>query len=164
MKDVLIEYDGVYVDCELDGLTLTYTLSEEPKYHYVRTLRDEDAYERLKQDIHAYHHDENTEYDAIWYFLETERGDEYFLDEYRRMYIDLREREEIDKYLTEAEDKVWLMRARPGVFSDTEIERILNTYDDIPQNGSTDWACGYWNGIMGALRWVLGEEKNWLDT
>lgn len=78
---------------------------------------------------------------------------------------------EIVEYQEEAFDKVWLMRncyiseklpvnevGRPA------MERILNTYDDIPEEGYSDWECGYWNGIMGALRWVLGDEKNDLDT
>jgi hypothetical protein len=78
---------------------------------------------------------------------------------------------EIVEYQEEAFDKVWLMRScyipekipvnevgRPG------MERIFNMYDDIPEDGYTDWDCGYWNGILGALRWVLGDEKNDLDT
>lgn len=77
---------------------------------------------------------------------------------------------EIIEYQDEAFDKVWLMRTRPCEDPDTEkrrvdaIERIFNAYDDIPENGYTDWECGYWNGIMGALRWVLGSDKDELDT
>ena len=37
-------------------------------------------------------------------------------------------------------------------------------YDDIPEDGYDTWERGYWNGIMGALRWVIGLEKNFLDT
>lgn len=44
------------------------------------------------------------------------------------------------------------------------IRRILSTYNDIPKDGYTDWERGYWNGIMGALRWVLGDEKDTLHT
>jgi hypothetical protein len=78
---------------------------------------------------------------------------------------------QIKEYMDEAFDKVWLMRTHP-VPDRPEIEkrrreaveRILNTYDDIPEEGFTDWECGYWNGILGALRWVLGDEKDFLDT
>ena len=83
----------------------------------------------------------------------------------------MRQKEEIEEYLKEAVDKVWLMRncdiqnklpthevGRPN------MERILSTYKDIPQKGYDTWECGYWNGIMGALRWVLGCEKDFLDT
>lgn len=77
---------------------------------------------------------------------------------------------EIKAYMDEAFDKVWLMRTHPCDNLDIEarrvsaIERILSTYDDIPENGYTDWECGYWNGILGAMRWVLGDDKDFLDT
>ena len=72
--------------------------------------------------------------------------------------------------MDEAFDKVWLMRTHPGEMSDIELKRrqaatrILSTYPDIPKGGYSDWECGYWNGILGALRWVLGDEKDFLDT
>lgn len=79
--------------------------------------------------------------------------------------------QDIMGYLDEAFDKVWLMRSHPVTDNpDVEerriksVERVLNTYDDIPEEGYDDWECGYWNGILGALRWVLGDEKDFLDT
>ena len=78
--------------------------------------------------------------------------------------------EEISDYLAEACDKAWLSHTTPCAQEDIEsdrlrnIERILDSYHDIPEDGYTEWECGYWNGIMGALRWVLGEEKDFLDT
>ena len=92
---------------------------------------------------------------------------------YEDEYIerDVRSREEIEDYLEEADDKVWLMRCydiankKPTYeVSRAAAERILSTYDDIPKDGYDTWECGYWNGIMGALRWVLGDEKDYLDT
>lgn len=78
---------------------------------------------------------------------------------------------EIQQYETEAFDKVWLMRTHPcdeypdiEASRQTNVKRILDMYPDIPKNGYTDWECGYWNGIMAALRWALGDEKNFLDT
>ena len=62
------------------------------------------------------------------------------------------------------------MRSRPCDNPEIEsrriatIDRIFSTYNDIPEDGYTDWECGYWNGIMGALRWVLGDDKDFLDT
>lgn len=45
------------------------------------------------------------------------------------------------------------------------VERILTTYDDIPEKGYSDRECGYWNGVLATLRWALGdEEKDNLDT
>jgi hypothetical protein len=82
----------------------------------------------------------------------------------------MRNKQEVEQYLTEAFDKVWLMRAHES--EDPELEaqiqeqadRIFETYADIPDDGYTDWDCGYWNGILAALRWVLGEDKDFLDT
>lgn len=77
---------------------------------------------------------------------------------------------DIQKYEKEAFDKVWLMRTHPEENRVVEearrrnIERILDTYHDIPKDGYTEWECGYWNGIMGALRWVMGTARDFLDT
>ncbi len=77
---------------------------------------------------------------------------------------------EIAEYLREACDKAWLSHTVSSEQEDTEnarfrnIERIVNRYRDIPEDGYTEWERGYWNGIMSALRWVLGYEKNFLDT
>lgn len=82
-----------------------------------------------------------------------------------------RSTKEISNYANEAFDKVWLMRN--CIISEREpahevgrhyMEKILEKYNDIPKDGYTDWECGYWNGILGALRWVMGDEKNFLDT
>ena len=81
-----------------------------------------------------------------------------------------RKTKEIQDYMEEAFDKVWLMRSHPADNPEIEkrrlesIERILTTYDDIPEDEYTNWECGYWNGILGALRWVLGAERDFLDT
>ena len=83
-----------------------------------------------------------------------------------------RTKKNLRDYHQEADDKVWLMRnynfetkqpihevGRPA------CEKILATYDDIPENGYDTWTCGYWNGVMATLRWVLGDdEKDNLDT
>lgn len=78
---------------------------------------------------------------------------------------------EIIDYMDEAFDKAWLMRncdiSAKEPFREVnrkEVEFVLNTYDDIPEEGYSDWECGYWNGILGALQWVLGNEKNFLDS
>lgn len=82
----------------------------------------------------------------------------------------MRTTEEIKEYMDEAFDKVWLMRTHRFNVPEIEagrkaaIERVLNTYDDIPDDGYDDWECGYWNGILGAMRWMLGEDRDFLDT
>lgn len=85
--------------------------------------------------------------------------------------MSIRKQNEIKEYLDESFDKVWLMRncciplRIPKHEAGREnMERILSTYDDIPEAGYSDWECGYWNGVIGALRWVLGDEKDFLDT
>ena len=77
-----------------------------------------------------------------------------------------RNKKEIFKYKEEAFDKVWLMRNwdTNNPKGQEAVERIENTYDDIPEDGYTDWECGYWNGILAALRWVEGDGKNSLDS
>lgn len=85
--------------------------------------------------------------------------------------VNHRSRKDLIEYEQEAFEKVWLMRTKPCEDKDIEarrqaaVERILATYDDIQEEGYSDWECGYWNGVMATLRWVLGDEKkDNLDT
>lgn len=170
MKDILLIDGDDYIECELNGLELTYTYSDELKCHYVSTLHNKEAYEELKRELDDICNEEGYE-EAREYLNYVDFNDRFFVKDSHRMYFDLRSRDEIHEYEKEACDKVWLMRlcnianktplhevSRPA------MNRILSTYDDIPKDGYTDWECGYWNGIMGALRWVLGDEKDFLDT
>ena len=82
----------------------------------------------------------------------------------------MRTEEEIIKYLGEALDKVWYMRSRHCDIPDIEkgrlksIKRVEKEYPEV-KKGFDDWECGFWNGVLGTLRWVLGEEeKDMLDT
>lgn len=82
----------------------------------------------------------------------------------------MRTEEEIIKYMDEAFDKVWYMRSRPCDIPDIEkgrlksIKRIEKEFPEV-KNGFDTWECGFWNGVLGTLRWVLGEEeKDNLDT
>lgn len=82
----------------------------------------------------------------------------------------IRTEEEIIKYMDEAFDKVWYMRSHYCDIPAIEkrrlkaIKRIRKTYPEV-KNGFSDWECGFWNGVLGTLRWVLGEEeKDNLDT
>ena len=82
---------------------------------------------------------------------------------------------EMQDYLNEAIDKVWLMRSGCFQIDDIEtekkvdeaIKRIFNTYNDIPEEGYDNWECGFWNGVLGTLNWVLDgglNTKTLLDT
>ena len=86
-----------------------------------------------------------------------------------KIMFDKRRTKEILEYLDEAESKVWYMRSHPCDIPEIEkgrleaIKRVEEKYPEV-QEGFDDWECGYWNGIMGALRWVLKDEKDMLDT
>lgn len=82
-----------------------------------------------------------------------------------------RNRKEIYEYMNEAFDKVWWVRSislLPSPHSEIEekrqleMARIEKTY--APKLPNSDWEYGYQSGILAALRWVLGEEKDFLDT
>ena len=173
MKDILLRHGDQFIECDINDLELTYTYSFDPKAHYVHTLRDRDSYGGLKRMLTDIYNESECKDDGYEYaceLLQTTECDKFFVG-MGRIYFDIRSRAEINKYELEASEKVWLMRschissrepihevARPT------MERILNTYKDIPEDGYDTWECGYWNGIMGALRWVLGDEKDFLDT
>lgn len=86
--------------------------------------------------------------------------------------INRKTKKDLLAYHKEADDKVWLMRfydfnTKQPLYevSRPACERILATYDDIPEDGYEEWERGFWMGILGTLRWVLGdEEKDNLDT
>ncbi len=80
----------------------------------------------------------------------------------------MRTEKEIEEYLNEAFEKVWYMRSHPC--DDKEIEKrrkksvkkIEKQYPEVKNYDYDDYQ--YWSGILASLRWVLGEEKNFLDT
>lgn len=80
--------------------------------------------------------------------------------------------QEIVDYEEEAFEKVWLARAYDFETKKTDYEvaqqpaeEVLQKYNDIPENGYSDWEYGFWSGVLATLRWVLGEEeKDFLDT
>lgn len=174
MKDYLLKHGRYAIKCEIEGLQMTYTLSDDSEHHTVVTLRDTTAFDELKEEINnIYNSFENRKegYCMVCEYLETtDCHYKYFIGE-PYYYCDLRDRNEIEDFLDEAYDKVWLMRncdiSRRKPRYEVErasIERILEDYDDIPKDGYSDWECGYWNGIIGALRWMLGDDKHFLDT
>lgn len=168
MNDILLQQGDRRIDCVVDGLKLTFTDSDDPKVHYTLTLHDEKAYNALKSRLRELC--DRYDFDAARMLLNTEERDEYFTEDMGTIRFDMRDEDEIDTYLKEAWDKVWLMRSSPCNNFEIErrrrnaVNRILKTYNDIPETGYTDWECGYWNGILGALRWVLGDDRDTLYT
>lgn len=94
----------------------------------------------------------------------------------------MRKKKEIDEYMNEAFDIVWLVRTisllEEGRLDDTpsdiineaqkQVARIcenldINSEEELLTRFS-DWEYGCWSGILAALRWVAGEEKDMLDT
>lgn len=94
----------------------------------------------------------------------------------------MRKKKEIDEYMNEAFDIVWLVRTisllQEGGLDDTPSDIIneaqkqaaricqnldINSEEELLTRFS-DWEYGYWSGILATLRWVTGEEKDMLDT
>ena len=80
----------------------------------------------------------------------------------------MRKEEEIVDYKQEAFDKVWLIENCDVIAEEPfntnfltryQMERILISYDNIPDDGYNDWKSGYWHGILDTLRWVLDNKK-----
>lgn len=169
MKGYLLKHRKHFIKSEVTGNKLDYTFSNDPSLHFVVEMKDTESYDALKREINDIYNsikDKDEAFDEIFDFLvSNECYNEYFADD-PYCYKDLRSREEIERYEMEACDKSWLARNwYPGMRGPNRTaERILNVYDDIPEDGFDTWEHGYWNGIMAALRWVLGEDKNFLDT
>lgn len=81
----------------------------------------------------------------------------------------MRKIREIQDYEQEAMNKVWYMRSCPCDIPEIEerrlkaLEKVEKEYPEV-LDGFSEWDCGYWNGILGAMRWVMGEDKDMLDT
>lgn len=94
----------------------------------------------------------------------------------------MRKRKEIDEYMGEAFDIVWLVRTlellSAGQLEGTPQDIINEAKKNVARicenlnieseeellTSFNDWEYGYWSGILAALRWVTGEEKDMLDT
>ena len=80
----------------------------------------------------------------------------------------MRKQKEILEYLEEAEKKVWYMRSHHCDIEEIETKRveavkeIEEKYPEVLKFDETDYV--YWLGILGSLRWVFKEEKDFLDT
>ena len=44
------------------------------------------------------------------------------------------------------------------------IDEVCKKYNIDFKKPMSDWDYGYWCGILSALRWVMGEDKDMLDT
>ena len=173
MKEVIISDEFDYITCEVNGLNLNVRLGDD-RHYFNYPLRDKTSYRKFKEyliDIYNSCEDKQDAFCCIVDSLQSDDIDEFVIFEDRLLLCDPRTEHEMNAYLQEAHDKVWLMRscniARKKPVDEAgrdAMERIFRKYDDIPKEGYNDWECGYWNGILGALRWVLGDERDFLDT
>lgn len=70
----------------------------------------------------------------------------------------MRSLKEISKRLDEAYDKVLDIRNHKDDVPDEAHNKILGIRIDKDDYFS-DWSIGYWHGVLGTLRWILGNEK-----
>ena len=103
-----------------------------------------------------------------------------YLEDYPEYSQEMRSEEEIYKYMNEAHDKVWLVRkqnlyynlllGKESINVDVldgcikAIDEVCKKYKIDFKEPVSDWDYGYWSGILAALRWVMGDEKDVLDT
>lgn len=112
-------------------------------------------------------------------------GSDDFLYSYLEDYPDYetqptRTNEEIYEYMDEAFDRVWLVRRQNHVWNlligeesinvdildgmNKAIKKVCEQRNIDFKEPVSDWDYGYWSGILAALRWVMGDEKDFLDT
>lgn len=160
------------VNITSDGNKVIIRYNNDRDFTYA-TLKSYTLLEDMLKEMKNYA-EEAIKYDDISYFADSINSID-FCDKYFESPVYFKEskrsEEEILMYEKEATDKVWLMRSKPCDNPEIEarrqaaVERILAIYDDIPEEGYNNWECGYWNGVMATLRWVLGdEERDNLDT
>lgn len=92
----------------------------------------------------------------------------------------MRNQKEINEYMKEAHDRVWMIR-KQALFDEEfgknnkhtdeeliklqeEICYICKEYDVDFYNSVNDFYNGYWTGILSALRWVNGDRKDFMEV
>lgn len=149
-------------------------------FHFL--IKEKSDYEDFKNELVAVLkncEDIGEAYYALESYLDSEYVDD-FLEEYPEYEPERRTEEEIDEYMSEAFDRVWLVRRQNHVWDmltgqesisvdilddmNKAITEVCQKYNIDFQKPVPDWDYGYWSGILAALRWVMGEEKDMLDT
>ena len=163
------------IDLAKNGYHIVWNFDVKDK-KYIKKIKDEiiDICDEVDETAGFPGHAEREIEDLF-----DERYDEWFEEE--EEYIqEVRSEEEIGEYMSEAFDRVWLVRKQNlccnllnGVESINAdimesmlkaIDKVCNKYNINFQEPVSDWNYGYWSGILAALRWVMGEEKDFLDT
>ena len=120
--------------------------------------------------------------DLIMYEIDNLFGDMYdeWFDDEKYYEQEMRSEEEICEYMDEAFDRVWLVRKQNlywNLLTGQEtiqldimdgmikaVDRACEKWGIDFKEPVSDWDYGYWSGILSALRWVMGDEKDFLDT
>ena len=150
-------------------------------WHFL--LREADKYNEVKSTLHELicGIDNPPEvYDTLVEYFSSDDMYEYLDDEPEYEEPPMRTEEEIHEYMDEAFDRVWLVRKQNmfvNMLEGTEsiqadildgclkaIDRVCDKYNIDFKEPVSDWDYGYWSGILAALRWVMGDEKDFLDT
>ena len=149
-------------------------------FHFL--IKDIREYDDFKDELIAVLRccdDINEAYYELEAYLDSGVVDE-FLEEYPDYEPEKRTDEEIDEYMAEAFDRVWLARKQNMLFNmmvgtelvDADVlEKCNKAIDEVCAEYNinfaeviSDYEYGYWSGILSALRWVMGDEKDFLDT
>lgn len=149
-------------------------------FHFL--IKDKDDYEDFKNELTTVLRDcadIGEAYYNLESYLDSDEADE-FLEEYPDFEPERRTDEEISEYMDEAFDRVWLVRKQNmfiNILTGVEnidagildscmkaIDKVCEKYNIDFQEPVSDWNYGYWSGILAALRWVMGDEKDFLDT
>jgi hypothetical protein len=109
--------------------------------------------------------------------MTAERAEQLAIEFFKDSQYGLRKANEIQEYMDEMYDRVWFCREGTRRANLIELpENIKAAHDEAYQeilakyfnNGEEleidEWQYGYWSGILAALRWVFGDEKDFLDT
>lgn len=150
-------------------------------WHFL--LEDIDKYDEVKatlQELVSGANNAPEVYDILVDYFSSDDMYEYLDDEPEYEEPEMRTEEEIREYESEAFDRVWLVRKQNlfcNMLDGTEsiradilgqclkaIDRVCEKYDIDFKEPVSDWDYGYWSGILAALRWVMGDEKDFLDT
>lgn len=149
-------------------------------FHFL--IKDKTDYEDFKNELTTVLKD-CEDIGAAYYMLEDYLSSECidnFLDEYPEYEPEMRTEDEILEYMNEACDRVWLVRRQNHIYKllmgeesinidildgmNKAITEVCEKYNIDFQEPVSDWDYGYWSGILAALRWVRGNEKDFLDT
>ena len=153
-------------------------------YHFI--MKDDVCYNQFKEFLVDWFDACETWDDVEVMYNKLLDGDiDEWVDDYpEQEWPQMRTEEEIVEYMDEAFDRVWLVRAKNALYDVAfrrangktiaqlkqltdrleAVERVCKKRNIDFNEPVSDWDYGYWSGILAALRWVCGDDKDFLDT